>query len=137
MTIREREDRQRVENATRRPAVLPLLVNEGKITDGQQLWVTQRVLIQEHKDLYNPDHPAFQVRVHAPAGATPKLVWKASHDAPEEILSPSMVPYKLYCVVVPGEHSEFSSPVASSFSLTPNGQTLAELALETGVWDPV
>jgi hypothetical protein len=136
MTIREREDRQRVENTTRRPAVLPLLVNEGKITDGQQLWVTQRVLITEYKHLYDPNHPAFQVRVHAPAGANPKLVWKASQDAPEEILSPSMVPYKLYCAVVPGEHTEFSSPVASSFSLAPNGQTLAELALESGLWAP-
>jgi hypothetical protein len=137
MTIRERENRQRVENTTRRPAVLPLLVNAGKITHGQQLCVTQRVLINDYKHLYDPDHPAFQARVHAPAGANPKLAWKPSDDAPEEILSPSMVPYKVYCAIVPGDHTEFSSPVASSFSLTRGGQTLAELALETGVWDPV
>jgi hypothetical protein len=137
MTIREREDRQRVENTTRRPAVLPLLVNAGGLAHGQTLWVTKTVLINEYKDLYDPDHPAFQVRVHAPGGAQPKLVWRASPDDPEEILSPSMVSYRLYCTVVPGWDREFSTAVAPSFAVAPDGKTLEELALESGLWEPV
>ncbi len=135
MTIRERENRKRAENTSRRPAVLPLLVNAGKVAHGQPLWVTKTVLINEYKHLYNPEHCAFQVRVHAPGGSQPKLAWRPSQEDPEEILSPSMVPYRLYCTVVPGWDREFSSAVAPAFAVAPDRKTLEGLALESGLWD--
>jgi hypothetical protein len=76
MTIRERENRQRVENASRRPAVLPLLVNNGKLVNGQELWVTQNVLRVEHRHLWDPESLVFQARVHAENGSSPKLIWR-------------------------------------------------------------
>jgi hypothetical protein len=134
MTIRERENRQLVENTSRRPAVLPLLVNEGKLRHDQTLWVTKSVLPVENRDLYDSDSPIFRVRVHAPDGSQPKLAWQENEDDPEEILSPSAVAYRVYRCVVPGWTKEFYSPVAPSFAVSPDGQTLEELALEAGLW---
>jgi len=134
MTIRERENRQRVENASRRPAVLPLLVNEGKLSHGQQLWVTKQVLRVEHRDKWDPDSVIFQVRVHAPNGEQPKLAWRASEQDSEEMLPPSTIPYHVYRSVVPGWTKEFTSAVAPAFSLSPDGKTLEDLAFESGVW---
>jgi hypothetical protein len=85
MTVRERENRQRVEDASRRPALLPLFVNDGKLSDGQQLWVTRQVLRVEHRGMWDPDSLSFQVRVHAPNGEQPKLAWRASEQDAEEI----------------------------------------------------
>ena len=135
MTIRERENRQRVENASRRPAVLPLLVNEGKLSHGQQLWVTKQVLRVEHRDKWDPDSVIFQVRVHAPNGEQPKLAWRASEQDSEEMLPPSTIPYHVYRSVVPGWTKEFTSAVAPAFSLSPDGKTLEDLAFESGVWE--
>jgi hypothetical protein len=91
MTIRERENRQRVVNASRRPAVLPLLVNEGKLHHDQRLWVTN-VLLMQDRHRWDPDSLVFQVRVHAPDGTQPKLAWRPSEAHPEEILSPCTIP---------------------------------------------
>jgi len=135
MTIREREDRQRAENASRRPAVLPVLVNAGKLEHGQTLWVTQSTLQSEHRDLWDPDSFAFQVRVHAQGGGAPKLAWRASEADQDEILPPSAVAYRVFCEVVPGWTKEFSAPVAQHFSVAPKGKTLEELALEEGLWE--
>ncbi len=135
MTIRERENRQRAENASRRPAVLPLLVNEGKLHHGEKLWVTKTVLQAEDRDRWDPDSPVFQVRIHAPGGTSPKLAWRASEDEPEEILSPSAIAYRVFCAVVPGWTKEFNSPVAPSFSVSAGGKTLEDLALEAGLWE--
>jgi hypothetical protein len=135
MTVREREERKRQENSTRRAAVLPLLVNNGSIRHGQTLYAVQSLLILEHRSLWDPQNVVFQVQVHAPDGAAPKLVWRPAPDAPQEILSPSLIAQRIFQTVVPGWEKEFSSPVASNFALSPGGQTLEELALATGVWE--
>lgn len=134
MTIRDRENRQRVENTSRRPAVLPLLVNEGKLKHNQRLWVTKTILLVEERDKWDPDSVVFQVRVHAPDGAQPKLAWRASESDPEEILPPSTIPYRIYRIVVPWWTKEFTSPVGPAFSIAPGGKTLEEVALEEGLW---
>jgi hypothetical protein len=134
MTIRERENRQRVENTSRRPAVLPLLVNEGKLHHDQTLWVTKSVLLVEDRDRWDPDSVVFQVRVHAPDGAQPKLAWRASESDPEEIYSPSTIPSHVYRTVLPGWTKEFTTAVGPAFSITPDGKTLEEIALEEGLW---
>lgn len=137
MTIREREDRQRAENTARRPAVLPLLVNEGKLAHDQKLWIARSVLPADERERYNPDDVAFQVRVHAPGTGTPKLAWKASPDAPEEIFWPSVVPYHLYVALWKDDRDEFTMPVAPSYEIEPGGKTLEQLAVESGLWQPL
>lgn len=134
MTVRDRENRQRVENTSRRPAVLPLLVNEGKLVHDQRLWVTKTVLLVQDRDKWDPDNVVFQVRVHAPDGAQPKLAWRGSASDPEQIIPPSRVPSRVYGSVLPGWTDEFTSPVGPAFSITPGGKTLEELALEEGLW---
>jgi hypothetical protein len=134
MTIRDRENRQRVENTSRRPAVLPLLVNEGKLEHNQRLWVTKTILLVEDRGKWDPDSIVFQVRVHAPDGAQPKLAWRASESDPEEILPPSTIPSHVYRSVLPGWTKEFTTPVGPAFSIAPGGKTLEEIALQEGLW---
>lgn len=135
MTVREREERQRQENTTRRAAVLPLLVNNGTLTHGQTLYAVQTMLLREHRDLYDAHRVVFQVRVHAPDVGSPKLAWRASVDDAEEILSPSLVAHRIYHAVLPDWDKEFTTAVASNFAVSPGGKTLEEVALETGVWE--
>jgi hypothetical protein len=135
MTVREREERQRQENTTRRAAVLPLLVNNGSLKHGQTLYAVQAMLLREHRDLYDAGRVVFQVRVHAPDGAAPKLAWRANAEDAEEILSPSLVAQRIYHAVLPDWDKEFTTAVASNFAVSPGGKTLEDVALETGVWE--
>jgi hypothetical protein len=136
MTIREREDRKHAENTSRRPSVLPLLVNAGKLEHGQTLWATQTILPSAERGRYDADSLIFQVRVHAPAGVQPKLAWRAGDDDAEEILAPSVVGRRIYSAVIPGWEKDFNTPVAQYFTVEPGGKTLEEIALEEGLWEP-
>lgn len=135
MTIREREDRQRAENTARRPAVLPLLIKDGKLRHGQKLWLAKAVLPADKRDLYDPDDPMFQVRVHAPGEGSPKLAWRPTADAPEQEFPPSLVPYQVYSALFPDWDREFNTPVAPNFEIAPGGKTLEDVALEAGLWE--
>lgn len=135
MTIRERENRKRAENTSRRPAVLPLLVNEGKLQHDQTLWAVKTILPVEERGKYDPDSPVFQVRVHAPGGGAPKLAWRPSTDDAEEILAPSLIGQRIYCAVIDGWDKEFNTPVAPNFAVTPNGKTLEDIALDEALWE--
>jgi hypothetical protein len=135
MTVREREDRKRQENVTRRPAVLPLLIAGGHLHHGQTLYATPTLLTVEHRDLWDPTDTVFQVRLHAPGGSAPKFVWRPAADEPEELLAPSQVAHRIYCRVVDWDPGRtFSTPVATNFSVEPAGPTLEQLAFSTGVW---
>ncbi len=137
MTIRQREDRQREENVGRRPAVLPLLVARGIIENGQTLWLAESALGAEYRHRYSPEDVAFQARVHAPSGTVPKLAWRPSPDADEEIVPPSLVIHRIYRDVFPEwDGAEFTTAVATSFTTEPGGKTLEQVALDSGVWEP-
>jgi hypothetical protein len=88
MTVRKREERKRGENATRRPALVPILVKEGLLGDGQKLWVSKTVLRPADRSKYNPDDPAYQVEVRVEGGSVPKFAWRPSETAPIELLDP-------------------------------------------------
>lgn len=135
MTIREREDRQRAENTARRPAVLPLLIEDGKLQHDQKLWLAKSLLPVSKRDLYDPDDPVFQVRVHAPGDGTPKFAWRPTADAPEQIFPPSVVGYQVYTALFPDWERDFNTPVAPNFEIEPGGKTLEDVALEAGLWE--
>jgi hypothetical protein len=115
--------------------LLPLLVKNGSLKHGQTLYAVQAMLLREHRDLYDANRVVFQVRVHAPNEAAPKLAWRASAEDAEEILSPSLVAQRIYQAVVPDWDKEFATAVASNFAVSPGGKTLEDVALETGVWE--
>lgn len=135
MTVRRREDRKRSENISRRPAVVPLLLGRGLLQHGQKLWVHKNVLLAKDRDLHDPDSPVFQVEVHAANGPA-KFAWRSEEGASPELLSPSGVGYRVYEAVTDWDGGPFSTAVASSFTVEPNGKTLEQLALEQGVRAP-
>ncbi len=132
LTVRQHEDRQRNANISRRPAVLPLLVQAGHLTHGQTLFL---VPFKMYEQYYDAENVAFQARVHAPDNGTIKLAWRANAEAVEQILAPSLVAYNAWKSVIPEyEGDEYTTAVATSFTTSPGGQTLAQLAEATGAW---
>ena len=136
MTIREREDRKHAENTSRRPSVLPLLVNAGKLEHGQTLWATQTILPSAERERYDAHSLIFQVRVHAPAGVQPKLAWRAGADDAEEILAPSVVGRRIYSAVIPGWEKDFNTPVAQYFTVEPVARHSKRSRLKRGSGSP-
>lgn len=135
MTVRQREERKKVENITRRPSVVPKLVQGGHLTDGQTLYLAQSTLLQEHRHLHDLADIAFRVTVHVPPGGTAaKFVWRASDDALEEVLNPSRVVHRVFETKTPWAGEAFSTQVAHAFLIEPGGKTLAQVAIDEGVW---
>ena len=135
MTIRQREERKKIENTTRRPSVVPKLVESGHLTDGQTLYIAKSSLLQEHRDLYDASDIAFRVTVRVSAGGTTaKFAWRASEDAAEELLNPSRVAHRVLETKTPWTGAPFSTQVAHAFLTEPAGDTLAQLTIDAGVW---
>jgi hypothetical protein len=133
MTVRRREERKRSDNITRRPPIVPVLIGEGLLKDGQRLWLDKSVLLTRDRELYDPDSLAFQVEVLASQTGV-KFAWRPDEQHEPELMSPSAVPCRVYEVVTDWTGEHFYSPVARSFTTEPHGQTLEQLALEKGVW---
>jgi hypothetical protein len=64
----------------------------------------------------------------------PKFAWRASETDPIELLPPSSVPHRVWKAVTEYDGEAFYSPVATNFTIAPEGHTLEELAAEKGVW---
>jgi len=71
--------------------------------------------------------------VHRPTGTAgaPKFVWRASDDAPEEVLR---VVHRVFETKTPWTGEAFSTQVAHAFLIEPGGKTLAQVAIHEGVW---
>jgi hypothetical protein len=134
MTVRRREERKRSDNTTRRPAIVPVLVREGLLKDRQRLWVSKSILRPKDKPLYDPDSKAFQVEVRVKDDGPPKFAWRSPKGPGLELLSPSTVAHRIYQDVTDWEGEPFHWSVAASFTITPDGQTLEQLAAEHGLW---
>jgi hypothetical protein len=141
MTRRRREERRRDENVqrARRPKVVPTLLEAGKLTDGQTLYLHKTVLPKGNRDRFDPDKQVFQVILRKEDGGPgAKFEWQPDDETPAKTLSPSTVPYEVYKAVLPDWNGEaFNFPVATSFTVEPNGKTLEEIALDEGLWSPI
>jgi hypothetical protein len=139
MTLRRREERKRDENVRRRqrPSVVPLLLKAGKLSDGQTLYLHKSVLPLAHRDLFDPTKSAFQVTVRASNGAAAKFGWRRDPETPEKTFSPSAIAHEIYRTMLDDwDGDPFSTAVATSFTVDPDGKTLADIALDEGLWSP-
>lgn len=136
LTLRKREERKREANVRRRqrPAVVPLLVKQGTVKEGQTLYVHKTVLPAARRDLYDPSAAPFQVIVRVSNGS-PKFAWRPDADAALQDFSPSAIAHEIYKALLDDWNGEpFSTAVATSFTIEPNGKTLADIALDEGLW---
>ena len=136
LTIRKREERKRTENTARRPALLPVLVKEGLLKDGQTLWVGKTVLSPTDRPKYDPESPLFQVEVRIEDGSAPKLAWRATENEDYKLYTPSAVPYYVWKAATGREESLFYSPVATNFLLKPDGPTRRVRRRQRGLGRP-
>jgi hypothetical protein len=136
LTLRRREELKREDNVRRRQNVVPLLVKAGKLVDGQTLYLHRSVLPAPQRDLFDPTKVAFQVTVRS-NGSNAKFAWRPEAEAPEKELPPSAIAYELYkAVLTDWAGQAFSTAVAATFTVEPDGKTLADVALDHGLWSP-
>jgi hypothetical protein len=135
LTVRDRENRRRKENLSRRrPDVVPVLLAEGHLKDGQRLWITKKALPVYARAAYDPADVAFQVTLDA-SGDQPKFAWQPSAEAPLEVVSPSTVIYRVLRHLFPDrDGGRRYLGVGRRFATAPDGPTLKEIALEHGLW---
>lgn len=139
LTVRRREDRRRSENAARarQPDILPLLVDNDVLKDGQKLWLAKKALPVGSRDSFDADNTAYQVRVVASDGSPPRFEWRASDSDAAEVVSPSDVVYRIFSEVLGVNRKPFKTGVAGRFTVAPGGKTLEDLALDKELWSPV
>jgi hypothetical protein len=136
LTVRERERRRRSENLSRRrPDIVPSLLAEGHLQDGQRLWITRNALPVYARDRYDPDDIAFQVTLDA-SGDQPKFSWQPATDTPPELVSPSTVIYRVVRHLFPDRDAgRKHHGVGRRFATSPSGPTLKEIAVANGLWE--
>ena len=139
MTLRLREERTLANNVRRRqrPAVVPLLLEAGKISHGQILYLHKGVLPVAKRDLFDPSKEVFQVRVCAKDGTPAKFAWRPDAETPATEYAPSAIANAVSTAVYGYDGDAYSTAVATTFTVEPNGKTLADIALDEGLWSPV
>jgi hypothetical protein len=138
MTLRRQEERKHAANVRRRqrPSAVPLLIAAGKLVDGQTLYLHKSVLPTANRHLFDPEHVAFQVTVRANDRAPAKFAWRPDPDTPAQEYAPSAIAYELAKALLDYDREAFSTAVATTFTVEPNGKTLADIALDEGLWSP-
>ena len=134
MTVRRREERKRAENTTKRPDVVPFLLEHGLLEHGHRLWLRKESLFAKDRHLYDPENVVFQVTVHSVSGMPVKFAWAPDETSKVEFLAPSAVSYRVCRAVADYEGSEFKTAVAPTFAIKPNGRSLEEVATEDAGW---
>ena len=139
LTTRERENRRRKENISRRrPDIVPLLLDAGLLSEGQELWLSPVGLPSDARHLLDPDspNPIFRVNVDSSDGTT-KFRWHQPETPEPELLSPSAVPARITKALLPDRNVRRHQAVGRRFTLEPGGKTLKEVAEEHGLWDSI
>jgi hypothetical protein len=138
MTLRQREERKLAENVRRRqrPAAVPLLLEAGKLSDGQTLYLHKSVLPVGKRHLFDPSKVVFQARVCASKGTPAKFAWQPDADTPVAEYAPSAIAYEVNKAVYDYDGTPYSTAVATTFTVEPDGKTLADIALDEGLWSP-
>ena len=135
LSIREREESIRRENKERRKAVFSLLVSDEQLADGDRLWLLEAALPSKLREGYQAGHIAFSGVVDSDHPR--QLLWQPAEDAERRPVSPARLAYEACAAlghVGTAGDDVFFTAVAENFT-DESGTTLAELALEAGLWE--
>jgi hypothetical protein len=130
LTVRERENRKRGENTTRRPDVINFLVAHGVLADGAKLWLLPAFLPADLRDQWQVDDARFQFELVADP-KNPKFRWRPT-EGEEQTFPPSTALYWVVQRLDPEREFRRYHAVHEKFSTQPNGKAVGELAAEHG-----
>ena len=125
-------DKARAIKGVHQRPVLAALLEDGRVTEGTELWLLRKTLPADLRAVEPKDQRLrFILRS---GGGSIRLAYAPDGGEPEEV-APSKAPDRARQAFDPTFKTLRFRPVHDAFSLEPDGQSLGELAREVGVWD--
>ena len=126
------ERAQAIKGKARKPAVLPALIERDALTDGQELWLLRDSLPAQSRPTSDED-PRLKVGLKIDKSGPPKFIYRPP-DGESEHLFPSEGYGTIRRLFDPGYPDARLNAVHDRFATEPGGQSLGELAVQTGAW---
>jgi hypothetical protein len=118
-----------IKGGPRKPPAIPALIKNGKLKDGDEIWLLRSKLpapIRPPAD----DDPRLRLTLKLD-GSTATLVYQPSGQGAQE-LTPSMAPSAVRKVFEPSYEGPKYQAVIDAFALEPGGPNLGQIAIESG-----
>ncbi len=131
--VGQTEKARDIKGQTRQPPVLEVLIAEGVISEGQDLWLRREILRKGRGDGLAADDRRLRFRLKIEAGL-PRVQYQPVEDGEVEELSASKARDRVRQELEPDFKQLRPRAVNDSFSLEPDGRTLRELAIEKNLW---
>lgn len=125
------ERAQAIKGKARKPAVIPALLEKGALSDGQTLWLLRDSLPVGSRPADDGDE-RLKIELKLDESSPPKFIYNSPGEDKVEIF-----PSEGYCTIRRVFDPTFPdrlSAVHDKFAVSPGGQTLGDLAVETGAW---
>ena len=65
-----------------------------------------------------------------------KFAWQPDPETPAQGYAPSAIAYEVNKAVYDYDGDVYSTAVATTFTVQPDGKTLADIAFDEGLWSP-
>jgi hypothetical protein len=112
---------------------LEVLLEEGALVDGQDLWLRRYILRKGRGDGLEDDDRRLRFRLKV-AGGIPRVLYQPIENGEIDELAPSKARDRVLQELQPGFKRLGARAVHDTFSTEPGGKTLGELAAELDLW---
>lgn len=131
--VGQTEKARDVKGQTRQPPVLEVLLEEGALVDGQDLWLRRYILRKGRGDGLEDDDRRLRFRLKVDGGI-PRVLYQPIENGEIDELAPSKARDRVLQELQPGFKRLGARAVHDTFSTEPGGKTLGELAAELDLW---
>jgi hypothetical protein len=131
--VGQTEKARDIKGQTRLPPVLDVLISDGVLTEGQDLWLRREILRKGRGDHLDDNDRLlhFTLKIN---GGTPRVLYQPVENGEVEELAPSRARDRVRQELDPDFRQLRPRTVIDSFSIEPGGKTLGEIATERGLW---
>ena len=114
--------------------MLDVLIAEGVLSDGHELWLRREILRKGRGDGLDPKDRRLRFELKT-EGGTPRVLYQPVEGGEVEELPASKARDRVRQELEPEFKQLRPRAVNDSFSVEPEGKTLGELAEEKELWD--
>lgn len=131
--VGQTEKARDIKGQTRQPPVLDVLIAEGVLAEGHDLWLRREILRKGRGDGLAPDDRQLHFKLTI-KGGSPRVLYQPVEGGPVEDLPPSKARDRVRQVLEPDFKQLRPRAVNDSFSIEPGGRNLGEIAAERELW---
>jgi hypothetical protein len=131
--VGQTEKARDIKGQTRLPPVLDVLISDGVLAEGQDLWLRREILRKGRGDGLADDDRLLHFKLKIDGGS-PRVLYQPVEDGEVEELAASRARDRVRQELDPSFKQLRPRTVIDSFSMEPGGKTLGEIATERGLW---